>query len=136
MTSRRQGQLCTRGENEGNLPNDNHAKFMEAMTNLANTMQPNAAATARAIKRMGHGNRNGNGNGEGVGNSLGSGVPMTLVTFLKVNPPSFKGSTDPTKADNWFQAMERALNGQHIPENQFVEFAAYQLLDSRQLQRS
>ncbi|KAL4396442.1 hypothetical protein AHAS_Ahas01G0092300 [Arachis hypogaea] len=76
-------------------------------------MQANAATTAQAMERMGHGNDNGNGNGEGAGNSLGGGVPMMLATFLKVNPPNFKGSTDPTKADNWFQAMEHALQVQH-----------------------
>ncbi|XP_057756009.1 uncharacterized protein LOC130975204 [Arachis stenosperma] len=32
---------------------------------------------------------------------------MTLATFLKVNPPKFKGTTSPTEADIWFQAMER-----------------------------
>ncbi|KAL4371702.1 hypothetical protein AHAS_Ahas06G0192200 [Arachis hypogaea] len=52
---------------------------------------------------------------------------MTLATFLKVNPPTFRGLTDPTEADNRFQAVERAMQAQHIPENQLVEFAAYQL---------
>ncbi|KAL4343625.1 hypothetical protein AHAS_Ahas11G0097100 [Arachis hypogaea] len=132
MVSRRQGRLRTRGKNEGNLPNDNHAEFMAAMTNLTNTMKTNATTTAQAMERMGHGNGNGNGNGEAVQNGLGGAVLMMLATFLKVNPPSFKGSTDPTEVDNWFQSMERALQAQHIPENQFVEFAAYQLLGEAQ----
>ncbi|XP_020967587.1 uncharacterized protein LOC110266883 [Arachis ipaensis] len=37
---------------------------------------------------------------------------MTLATFLKVNPPKFKGTTTPTEADTWFRAMERALQAQ------------------------
>ncbi|KAL4276210.1 hypothetical protein AHAS_Ahas20G0184400 [Arachis hypogaea] len=59
---------------------------------------------------------NGNGNGEGNANDNAEGnsdnmgaAPMTLATFLKVHPPSFRGSTNPTESDSWFQAMERAL---------------------------
>ncbi|XP_057719521.1 uncharacterized protein LOC130933941 [Arachis stenosperma] len=60
---------------------------------------------------------------------------MTLASFLKVNPPpppEFQGNNKPTKADNWFQAMERALQTQHVPNNQFVEFATYQLMGETQ----
>ncbi|XP_057747232.1 uncharacterized protein LOC130966444 [Arachis stenosperma] len=57
---------------------------------------------------------------------------MTLATFLKVHPPTFRGSTNPTEADHWFQAMERALQAQHVPNNQYVEFAAYQLAGEAQ----
>ncbi|XP_016186025.1 uncharacterized protein LOC107627718 [Arachis ipaensis] len=57
---------------------------------------------------------------------------MTLVTFLKVSPPIFKGTTNPTKADNWFQAMEQALQTQQVPEDQCVEFATYQLMGEAQ----
>ncbi|KAL4287312.1 hypothetical protein AHAS_Ahas19G0173600 [Arachis hypogaea] len=67
----------------------------------------------------------GNGNGEGTGNNLG-GAPITLASFLKVNPPTFRGTTNPTKADNWLQAIERALQTQHCPG--FVEFVTYQLM--------
>ncbi|KAL4343889.1 hypothetical protein AHAS_Ahas11G0123500 [Arachis hypogaea] len=63
-------------------------------------MQASAAATAHAMEKMGHGNRN--WIGEGTGNNLGVG-PMTLATFLKVKSPTFKGSTDPIEADNWFK---------------------------------
>ncbi|KAL4306109.1 hypothetical protein AHAS_Ahas16G0145400 [Arachis hypogaea] len=79
----------------------------------------------QAMERMGRSTGNRNGSGEGTGNNLGGRVPMTLATFLKVNPPTFKGSTNPTEADNWFQAMERALQTQHVPDNQCVEFAMY-----------
>ncbi|XP_016173244.1 uncharacterized protein LOC107615720 [Arachis ipaensis] len=50
---------------------------------------------------------------------------MTLSSFLKVHSPTFRGTTNPTEADNWFQAMERALQAQHVPKNQYVEFATY-----------
>ncbi|XP_057719882.1 uncharacterized protein LOC130934316 [Arachis stenosperma] len=68
-----------------------------------------------------------NKNGEGAKNNLGS-VPRTLAVFLKVDPPFFNGSTNPTEADNWFQAVEHALQTQHVPYDQFVEYAAYQLV--------
>nr|XP_029153239.1 uncharacterized protein LOC112775620 [Arachis hypogaea] len=114
---------------------------MAAMANLANTMEANAAATLQAVQRLGQpiGNGNGNGNGEGNTNDNAEGngdntggVPMTLATFLKVHPPTFRGSTDPIEADHWFQAIERALQAQHVPLNQYVEFAAYQLAGEAQ----
>ncbi|KAL4276693.1 hypothetical protein AHAS_Ahas20G0232700 [Arachis hypogaea] len=40
-----------------------------------------------------------NKNGEGAEDNLGD-IPRTLATFLKVDPPVFNGSTDPTEADN------------------------------------
>ncbi|XP_016195643.1 uncharacterized protein LOC107636661 [Arachis ipaensis] len=116
-------------------PADNHAEFMEAMANLANTMEANDAVTLQAVQRLGQlaGNGNGKGNGEGNANDNAEGngdntggVPMTLATFLKVHPPTFLGSTNPTEADHWFHAMERALQVQHVPLNQYVEFSAYQ----------
>ncbi|XP_016164775.1 uncharacterized protein LOC107607321 [Arachis ipaensis] len=73
------------------------------------------------------GNHAGNGNG-----GSGENGPMTLATFLKVNPPIFRGTTNPTEADNWFQAMERALHAQQVSEDQQVEFATYQLVGEAQ----
>ncbi|KAL4371764.1 hypothetical protein AHAS_Ahas06G0198400 [Arachis hypogaea] len=102
------------------------------MANLANTMEANAVATLQAVQRLcqpaenenangeGNANENAGGNGDNMGSAL-----MTLATFLKVHPPSFRGSTNFTDADNWFQAMEPALQAQHVPHNQYVEFAAY-----------
>ncbi|XP_015944890.2 uncharacterized protein LOC107470017 [Arachis duranensis] len=52
---------------------------------------------------------------------------MTLATFLKVNPPKFKGTTNLTEADAWFQAIERALQAQLVPEEHCIEFATYLL---------
>ncbi|XP_016164710.1 uncharacterized protein LOC107607252 [Arachis ipaensis] len=73
------------------------------------------------------GNHAGNGNGGNRENG-----PMTLATFLNVNPPIFRGTTNPTEADNWFQAMERALHVEQVPEDQHVEFATYQLVGEAQ----
>ncbi|XP_015964986.1 uncharacterized protein LOC107488729 [Arachis duranensis] len=88
-------------------PAVNHAEFMVAIANLANTMEANAAATLQVMQRLGQPAGNGNGNGDNTG-----GVLMTLATFLK--------------------AMERALWAQHVPNNQYVEFAAYQLAGEAQ----
>ncbi|XP_057740435.1 uncharacterized protein LOC130957603 [Arachis stenosperma] len=43
------------------------------------------------------------------------------------NTSTFRGSSNPTDADNWIQAMERALQAQQVPEEQWVEFGTYQL---------
>ncbi|KAL4287636.1 hypothetical protein AHAS_Ahas19G0206000 [Arachis hypogaea] len=93
---------------------------MAAMANLANTMEANAAATLQAVQRLGQpaGNRNGNGEGNANDNAEGngdntSGVLMALATFLKVHPSNFRGSTNPTEADHWLQAMEYALQAHH-----------------------
>ncbi|KAL4294755.1 hypothetical protein AHAS_Ahas18G0259800 [Arachis hypogaea] len=32
---------------------------------------------------------------------------MTVATFLKIHPPIFGETTNPTKTDNWFQAIDR-----------------------------
>ncbi|MED6226604.1 hypothetical protein PIB30_105483, partial [Stylosanthes scabra] len=45
----------------------------------------------------------------------GNGRPMSLATFLKVKPPEFKGTVNVTEVDDWFQAMERSLQAQHVP---------------------
>ncbi|XP_016199415.1 uncharacterized protein LOC107640407 [Arachis ipaensis] len=91
------------------------------MANLANTMEANAVATLQAVQRLGQ--QAGNGNGDGNG---------TIMWKEMVHPPSFRGSINPTEADNWFQAMEHALQAQHVSNNQYVEFTAYQLLGEAQ----
>ncbi|XP_057755534.1 uncharacterized protein LOC130974692 [Arachis stenosperma] len=52
---------------------------------------------------------------------------MTLSSFLKVHPPTFRGTSSPTDADNWIQAIERALQAQQVPDEQWIEFGTYQL---------
>ncbi|XP_016206745.1 uncharacterized protein LOC107647140 [Arachis ipaensis] len=61
-----------------------------------------------------------NGNGNGAGGSLVAGS-MILATFLKVNPPAFSGSTNPTEANNWeaqhwWQGAHRLLQQGNIDE--------------------
>ncbi|XP_057734106.1 uncharacterized protein LOC130949385 [Arachis stenosperma] len=68
---------------------------------------------------------NNHNNEENSGN--GTQGSMTLATFLRVNLPKFKGTTNRTEADTWFQAIERALQVQLVPEEQCVEFAIYLL---------
>ncbi|KAL4276239.1 hypothetical protein AHAS_Ahas20G0187300 [Arachis hypogaea] len=102
MATRGHGRMCSRAESRNAQPADNHAVFMAAMANLANTMEANTAATLQAAQRLGQPAGNGNGKGnanenaEGNGDNMG-GAPMTLATFLK-----------------------------------YVEFAAYQLLGEAQ----
>ncbi|KAL4329558.1 hypothetical protein AHAS_Ahas13G0312100 [Arachis hypogaea] len=110
MATRGRGRTRTR-ESRNEQPTDNHAEFMAAMANLANTMEANAAATLQAVQRLGQPAGNGNGNGNGEGNANDN---------AEVN------------ADHWFKAMERALQAQHVPLNQYVKFAAYQLAGEAQ----
>ncbi|XP_016185536.1 uncharacterized protein LOC107627197 [Arachis ipaensis] len=137
MATHGRGRTCSRRESRNEQPDDNHAEFMAAMANLTSTMEENAAATLQAVQRLGQlagngsGYGNGNENGEGDGNDL-VGAPMTLASFLNVHPPTFRDSTNSTEADNWFRAMECALQAQHVSANQYVEFAAYQLLGDTQ----
>ncbi|XP_057760384.1 uncharacterized protein LOC130980752 [Arachis stenosperma] len=95
----------------GNDPVD----FMAALGNMAAAMQATAEALGNLINQGNHRNNN---DEDG---------PMTLATFLKVHPPTFRGTSNPTDADNWIQAMERALQAQQVPEEQWVEFGTYQL---------
>ncbi|XP_015949164.1 uncharacterized protein LOC107474093 [Arachis duranensis] len=82
--------------------------LMAALENMAATIKATAEALGQQISN--------NGNG-------GSGAqgPITLATLLKVNPPKFKGTTNPTEADTWFQAMERALQAQTVQELELLQ---------------
>ena len=104
---------------------------MATMNNVAEVVREAAVAAARAVERLGVRNGNENEYGEDNGNdenNLGHPErPMTLATFLKVNPPKFKGTLVATDADNWFRGIERSLRAQHVPEGQHVEFATYML---------
>ncbi|XP_016168843.1 uncharacterized protein LOC107611432 [Arachis ipaensis] len=81
--------------------------------------QTQSRAAAEAL-----GNQINNGN---HGNNNGEDGPMTLATFLKVYPLTFRGTSNPTNANNWIQAIERALQGQQVPEEQWIELGTYQL---------
>ncbi|XP_020981421.1 uncharacterized protein LOC110272965 [Arachis duranensis] len=88
--------------------------FMAALGNMAAAMQATAKALGNQINNGNHWNNNEDG-------------LMTLPTFLKVHPPTFRGTSNPIEADNLIQAMERALQAQQVPEEQWVEFETYQL---------
>ncbi|XP_020970243.1 uncharacterized protein LOC110268437 [Arachis ipaensis] len=100
---------------------------------MAEAVRETATATTRAVNRLGerNGERNNDRNGENGGNGDGDNMnhdrPMTLAAFLKVNPPKFKGTTVANEANNWFRGIERSLRAQHVPEEQYVEFATYML---------
>ncbi|XP_016168806.1 uncharacterized protein LOC107611388 [Arachis ipaensis] len=87
---------------------------MAVLENMAAAIQATAEALGQKI--------NNNGNGES-----GAQGPVILATFLKVNLPKFKGTTDLTEADTWFHAIERALQAHLVHEEQCVEFATYLL---------
>ncbi|KAL4344210.1 hypothetical protein AHAS_Ahas11G0155600 [Arachis hypogaea] len=93
---------------------NNSVDYMATLENMVTAMQ----VTTKALENQMNNGNNGN-NGE-VG-------PMTLASFLKVYPPTFRATSNPTKADNWIQAMEWALQAQQVPEKQWVEFGTYQL---------
>ncbi|MED6132881.1 hypothetical protein PIB30_022960 [Stylosanthes scabra] len=106
----------------GNESDNGQQEFFAAMTNMANTIQPGMAAATAA-----HAAATGGGGGEPAGER-----PMTLANFVKINPPTFQGTTNPTKADDCFQAVKRALLAQQVPENQYVTFATYLLIGEAQ----
>ncbi|XP_072065271.1 uncharacterized protein [Arachis hypogaea] len=110
---RGRGRSCNNTRAPETNPND-PVNFMTALENMAAAMQATAEALGQQMNN--HGNDGGGVQG-----------PMTLANFLKVNPPKFKGTTSPTEADTWFQAMEQALQAQVVPEGQRVEFATYLL---------
>ncbi|XP_057762200.1 uncharacterized protein LOC130982274 [Arachis stenosperma] len=106
--------------------------LLESMNAMAAAVHDSIAATNRAVERMERQQGKDNGNSHGNGNGLGNSVPegdrlMTLASFLKVNRHNFSGTINPTGADDWFHAMERALQVQHVPRGQQVEFATYML---------
>ncbi|MED6214510.1 hypothetical protein PIB30_103685 [Stylosanthes scabra] len=86
------------------------ATFMAVMNSMVIAMRDSTAAiresatvTNRATEYMGRRNRK-NGNGgddEEMDNGVGrNNIPITLATFLKINPPSFSGATTVTRADD------------------------------------
>ncbi|XP_057734309.1 uncharacterized protein LOC130949670 [Arachis stenosperma] len=123
-----------RSAREG-TPSDNREReqetFMATMNIVAEVVREVAMAAARAVEHLGVRNENRNENGEDNGNNEADSThldkPMTLATFLKVNPPKFKGTLVATDADNWFRGIKRSLRAQHVPEGQHVEFATYML---------
>ncbi|MED6195739.1 hypothetical protein PIB30_040918 [Stylosanthes scabra] len=104
-------------------PDYGQREFFAAMANMANTVQAGMAAVNAA-----HANPAEGGNGAGPANVR----PMTLANFLKINPPTFQGTSDPSEVDDWFLAVERALVAQQVPEDQYVVLATYLLTGEAQ----
>ncbi|XP_015948937.1 uncharacterized protein LOC107473859 [Arachis duranensis] len=110
---RGRGRDRTSTQGPGTKPN-NPVKFMTALENMASAMQATAESLGQQI------NNNGNGKSGAQG-------PMTLATFLKFNPPMFKGTNNTTKVDTWFHVTKQALQAQMVPEEKCDEFATYLL---------
>ncbi|XP_016165238.1 uncharacterized protein LOC107607848 [Arachis ipaensis] len=118
MSTHRRGRGRGRGRIDTVTPGlagNNAVDFMAALGNMAAAMQATAEALGNQINQGNHGNNN---DEDG---------PMTLATFLKFHPPTFRRTSNPTDVDNWIQAMERTLQAQQVPEEQWVEFGTYQL---------
>ncbi|XP_016165343.1 uncharacterized protein LOC107607967 [Arachis ipaensis] len=99
MSTRGRGRGRGRGRigNANSEPTENGpVDFMAALENMAAAMQ----ATAKALGNQMNNENNGNNGDEG---------PMTLSSFLKVHPPTFRGTSNPTEVDNWIQGTRRIL---------------------------
>ncbi|MED6164694.1 hypothetical protein PIB30_092631, partial [Stylosanthes scabra] len=111
MASPSRGRGRPRNSGEGHEPDYGQREFFAAMTHMANTIQEGMAAA-----NVAHANAAAGGEGDGSVDAR----PMTLASFLKINPPTFQGTSNPSKADDWFLFVERALLAQQVPENQYV----------------
>ncbi|XP_016178309.1 uncharacterized protein LOC107620694 [Arachis ipaensis] len=94
---------CGCGQGRGQTSNEepktnrnNPVNFMAALENMVAAMQATVEALGRQVN-----------NGNGVNGNQG---PMSLATFLKVNPSIFRGTTNPTEVDNWFQLKRGAMS--------------------------
>ncbi|XP_016166429.1 uncharacterized protein LOC107609104 [Arachis ipaensis] len=113
-----------------NNPPRNDDNLFAAIHAMAEAVRETTTATTRAVNHLGerNGERNNDYNGEnGERDMMNHDRPMTLATFLKVNPPKFKGTIVAIEADNWFRGIERSLKAQHVSEGQYVEFITYML---------
>ncbi|MED6164991.1 hypothetical protein PIB30_095451 [Stylosanthes scabra] len=79
-----------RNSGEGHEPDYGQREFFAAMTHMANTIQAGMAAANAA-----HANLAVGGERDGPVNAR----PMTLASFLKINPPTFQGTSNPSEAD-------------------------------------
>ncbi|MED6116930.1 hypothetical protein PIB30_104989, partial [Stylosanthes scabra] len=84
---------------DGHEPDYGQREFFAAMTHMANTIQEGMAAANAA-----HANVAAGGESDGPVDAR----PMTLANFLKINPPTFQETSNPSKADDWFLSVERA----------------------------
>ncbi|MED6141505.1 hypothetical protein PIB30_104107, partial [Stylosanthes scabra] len=105
MASPSRGRGRPRNSSDGHEPDYGQREFFAAMTHIANTIQEEMAAANAA-----HANVAAGGEGDGPVDAR----PMTLASFLKINPPTFQGTSNPSKADDWFLLVERALLAQQV----------------------
>ncbi|KAL4328741.1 hypothetical protein AHAS_Ahas13G0230400 [Arachis hypogaea] len=124
MSTHRRGHGRGRGRIGNAMPeasgnNPNPVDFMASLGNMAAAMHTTAEALGNQINNGNNGNNGDDG-------------PMTLSSFLKVRPPTFRGTSNPTDTDNWIQAIERALQAQQVPDEQRVGFGTYQLQEEAQ----
>ncbi|KAL4316000.1 hypothetical protein AHAS_Ahas15G0241300 [Arachis hypogaea] len=88
---------------------------------MGKAMHETTNAATKAVNHLGE--KNGNNNNNSDPDMLHNDRPMALASFLKVNPPKFKGKTIATETNNWFCSIERSLQTQHVPEGQSVRDA-------------
>ncbi|KAL4365874.1 hypothetical protein AHAS_Ahas07G0149700 [Arachis hypogaea] len=89
MMTRGCGRGRDRGQNinaEPKIAINNPLNFTNALKNMVTAMQATAEAIVQQVN-----NKNG-------GNAKNG--PITLATFLKINPPTFRGTRNPIEADN------------------------------------
>ncbi|MED6124044.1 hypothetical protein PIB30_055269 [Stylosanthes scabra] len=99
MASPSQGRGRPRNSGDGHEPDYGQKEFFAAMTHMANTIQEGMAAANAAHANVVVG---------GEGNGPVDTRSMTLASFLKINPPTFQGTSNPSEANDWFLSMERA----------------------------
>ncbi|XP_016178332.1 uncharacterized protein LOC107620720 [Arachis ipaensis] len=89
-------------------PVDNHAEFMVAMENLANTIEANAAATLQAVQRLGQPAGNGNG--------IAKETRMRMLRKLEITwgCSDDLGDFSQGKPQHWWQAECRLLQLQNV----------------------
>ena len=101
------------------------ADFMGTMREMAYAMQEQAAIAHQMMDQLGRRPEVGDG-----GNPNGPEVDLEYLQFIefkKANPPSFKGTSDPDKADEWVKAMEKIFSVLICTNHQQVAFATYML---------
>lgn len=50
---------------------------------------------------------------------------VTFKSFQAINPPEFRGTTDPVEANTWLKEMEKAFELVQLGENQKTVYATY-----------
>ncbi|MED6125299.1 hypothetical protein PIB30_067250 [Stylosanthes scabra] len=88
MATPTRGRGRPHNANDGNKSDNGQREFFAAMTNMANTIQAGMIAM-----NVAHAQHVGGGNGGVPADHR----PMNVASFLKINPPLFPGSANPTE---------------------------------------